>query len=138
MFEVTSLPALNAVLNATSTVLLVAGYRAIKRRDVPTHKAYMLGAIVTSALFLTSYLVYHYNAGSRPYTGTGVLRAVYFFVLLTHVVLAAVNLPMVIATLTRALRGQFERHRAIARWTFPVWLYVSITGVIVYVMLYKM
>ena len=138
MFEVTSLPALNAVLNATSTVLLVAGYRAIKRRDVPTHKAYMLGAIATSALFLTSYLVYHYNAGSRPYAGTGVLRAVYFFVLLTHVVLAAVNLPMVIATLTRALRGQFERHRAIARWTFPVWLYVSITGVIVYVMLYKM
>ena len=110
------LPTLNAVLNATATVLLVTGYRAIRRRDIDLHKRCMLAAVVTSGLFLTSYLVYHYNAGSRPFTGTGALRAVYFLVLITHVVLAAVNLPMVIATLTRALRGHFvapPRHRAL-------------------------
>ena len=131
------LPTLNAILNATATVLLVAGYRAIRRRDVGTHRACMLGAVVASVLFLVSYLVYHYNAGSRPYTGTGPLRTVYFFVLITHVVLAAVNLPLVVTTLVRALRGRFDRHRAIARWTFPLWLYVSVTGVVVYLMLYR-
>jgi putative membrane protein len=136
MLDVTFLPTLNAFLNATATVLLVAGYRAIRRRDVETHRAFMVAALVTSALFLASYLVYHYNVGSRPYAGTGPLRAFYFFVLLTHVVLAVVNLPMVMATIARALRGQFDRHRAIARWTLPLWLYVSVTGVVVYLMLY--
>lgn len=138
MLDVTFLPTLNAMLNATATVLLLAGYRAIRRRDVETHRAFMISALVTSALFLASYLVYHYNAGSRPYTGTGPLRAVYFFVLLTHVVLAVVNLPMVVATLVRALRGQFGRHRVIARWTLPLWLYVSVTGVVIYLMLYRL
>jgi putative membrane protein len=117
---------------------LVTGYRAIRRRDIDLHKRCMLAAVVTSGLFLASYLVYHYNAGSRPFAGTGPVRALYFLVLITHVVLAAVNLPMVIATLTRALRGQFVEHRAVARWTFPVWLYVSVTGVVVYLMLYKL
>jgi uncharacterized membrane protein YozB (DUF420 family) len=130
------LPTLNAILNATATILLLAGYRAIRRRDVATHRACMLAAVAASALFLASYLVYHYHAGSRPYTGTGPVRIAYFVVLLTHVVLAAVNLPMVIVTLARALGGRVDRHRAVARWTLPLWLYVSVTGVLVYLMLY--
>ena len=138
MLEIASLPTLNAVLNGTATVFLLFGYASIRRRNVVAHRACMTGALVASALFLASYLVYHYHAGSRPFTGTGPVRAIYFFVLLTHVVLAAVNLPMVIITVARAMRGQFDRHRAIARWTYPVWLYVSVTGVVVYLMLYKM
>jgi uncharacterized membrane protein YozB (DUF420 family) len=136
MIDVTALPTLNALLNATATILLLAGYHAIRRREVSTHRACMVAAVVVSGLFLASYLVYHYHAGSRPYTGTGPLRALYFLILITHVVLAIVNLPMVIATLVRALRGRFDRHRAIARWTLPLWLYVSVTGVLVYLMLY--
>ena len=138
MLEIASLPLLNAALNGTATVLLLCGYAFIRRRNVAAHRACMAGALLASVLFLTSYLVYHYHAGSRPFTGTGPVRAVYFFVLITHVVLAAVNLPMVIVTVMRAARGQFARHRAIARWTYPVWLYVSVTGVVVYLMLYRM
>jgi uncharacterized membrane protein YozB (DUF420 family) len=138
MLEIASLPSLNALLNGTAALLLLSGYAFIRRRNVAAHRACMTGALVASALFLSSYLVYHYHAGSRPFSGSGPVRAIYFFVLLTHVVLAAVNLPMVIVTVTRAARGQHERHRAIARWTYPVWLYVSVTGVIVYVMLYRM
>ena len=138
MLDVSSFPTLNALLNATATVLLLCGYACIRRRNVPAHRACMIAALVASALFLVSYLVYHSQAGSRPYTGTGPVRAIYFFILITHVVLAAVNLPMVLVTVARAARGQFARHRAIARWTYPVWLYVSVTGVLVYLMLYRM
>jgi uncharacterized membrane protein YozB (DUF420 family) len=132
------LPHLNATLNATSGVLLLAGFYFISRRRVTAHLTCMIAALVVSMLFLVSYVVYHYNYGSIKFTGEGAARAVYFFVLITHVVLAAVIVPLVIITLRRALRGDYARHRRIARWTFPLWLYVSVTGVIVYVMLYQM
>jgi uncharacterized membrane protein YozB (DUF420 family) len=135
--SVTDLPALNAALNATSSVLLVIGYVLVRRRRLRAHRAVMLSAFGASVLFLVSYLVYHANAGSRPFPGHGPFRAVYFFVLITHVVLAALIVPMALVTLSRALRERFDRHVAIARWTLPIWLYVSVTGVIVYVMLYR-
>jgi uncharacterized membrane protein YozB (DUF420 family) len=134
---ITDLPALNASLNALATVCLVAGWFFIRRRRVAAHRASMVAALVASAAFLTSYVLYHYHAGSRPFAGTGVVRLVYFAILITHVVLAVVIVPLVAVTVTRALRGRFARHRAIARWTLPIWLYVSVTGVVVYVMLYK-
>jgi uncharacterized membrane protein YozB (DUF420 family) len=136
--SVYDLPAVNASLNALATVLLVSGWIFIRRRNQTAHRACMVGALAASALFLTSYLVYHYHAGSRPFTGTGPIRTVYFTVLITHVVLAAAIVPLVLMTVTRAVRGAFPRHRAIARWTLPLWLYVSVTGVIVYWMLYRM
>jgi len=135
--QITDLPLVNAVLNTSATLCLLAGWRAIRRRDERRHRAFMIAALACSALFLVSYLVYHAFAGSRPYGGTGVLRAVYFLVLITHVVLAAAIVPLVLVTVTRAWRGQFARHRAIARWTLPLWLYVSVTGVVVYLMLYR-
>ena len=135
---VTDLPAVNATLNATATALLVAGWVFIRRRDITKHRASMVAALLCSALFLLSYVVYHYHAGSRPFQGAGAIRAVYFFILITHVLLAIVIVPLVALTVTRAARGQFARHRAIARWTLPLWLYVSATGVIVYLMLYKL
>ena len=136
--QITDLPLVNAVLNTSATLCLLAGWRAIRRRDERRHRAFMIAALACSALFLVSYLVYHAFAGSRPYGGTGVLRAVYFLVLITHVVLAAAIVPLVLVTVTRAWRGQFARHRAIARWTLPLWLYVSVTGVVVYLMLYRL
>lgn len=138
MLSVADLPLVNATLNAIATGFLLAGWRFIRRGDKASHRACMLAALACSALFLTSYLVYHANVGSRPYTGTGLLRSVYFTVLITHVVLAAAIVPLVVVTVVRALRGRFAAHRAIARWTLPLWLYVSVTGVIVYVMLYRM
>ena len=131
------LPALNATLNAISTVFLSAGWVLIRQRKIEAHRLCMLGAFVTSALFLTSYLVYHANVGSVPYRGQGVVRTIYFAILITHVILAAAILPLALVTLSRALSRRFDRHRAIARWTLPVWLYVSITGVVIYVMLYQ-
>jgi len=136
--SVTDLPLVNATLNAIATAFLVAGWRFVRRGDKASHRVCMLAALACSALFLTSYLVYHANVGSRPYTGTGLLRSIYFFVLVTHVVLAAAIVPLVIVTVARALRGRFAAHRAIARWTLPLWLYVSVTGVVVYVMLYRL
>ena len=136
--SVTDLPALNASLNALATVLLLAGWFFVRRKDVARHRASMAGALAASAAFLTSYVVYHYHAGSRPFTGTGPIRVVYFTILITHVILAAAIVPLVLLTVTRALRGHVERHRAIARWTLPLWLYVSVTGVAVYWMLYQM
>lgn len=136
--SVTDLPTLNASLNALATLLLVAGWVFVRRKDVTRHRACMAGALAASAAFLTSYLIYHYQAGSRPFTGTGTVRVVYFAILITHVVLATAIVPLVLMTVTRALRGQFEQHRSIARWTLPLWLYVSVTGVIVYWMLYRM
>ena len=136
--SLSDLPALNATLNATSAVLLLIGYTFIRRGQIRRHRAVMIAACVVSTLFLTSYVIYHANIGSKPFQGRGPVRVVYFTILLTHVVLAAAVLPLAIITLSRGLRSRFDRHVAIARWTFPIWLYVSITGVIVYVMLYRM
>jgi uncharacterized membrane protein YozB (DUF420 family) len=136
--SLSDLPALNATLNATSAILLGCGYFFIRRGHVRRHRAAMISACVVSTLFLTSYVIYHANVGSRPFGGRGAIRVVYFSILLTHVVLAAAVLPLALITLSRGLRARFDRHVAIARWTLPIWMYVSITGVIVYVMLYRM
>jgi uncharacterized membrane protein YozB (DUF420 family) len=134
--DYTILPSVNASLNALSSVLLATGWVFIRRREIARHRACMLAAFATSALFLTSYLVYHAEVGSVPYQGQGVIRTIYYVILLTHVVLAAAILPLALVTLSRALAARFDRHRAIARWTLPIWLYVSVTGVVIYVMLY--
>jgi uncharacterized membrane protein YozB (DUF420 family) len=134
--SVSDLPALNAGLNATAGVLLFAGWLMIRGGRVTAHRRCMLAAFTASALFLVSYVVYHAQAGSRPFTGQGPVRAVYFAILISHVVLAAAIVPLALVTLTRALRGDFARHRRIARWTFPIWMYVSVTGVVIYWMLY--
>lgn len=134
--DVSALPSVNAALNATATVLLGAGYAMIRTRRVAAHRACMLAAFAVSVIFLVSYVVYHANAGSRPFTGQGPIRAVYFFILVTHVILAAAVPVLALVTLVRGLRARYERHVAIARWTLPIWLYVSVTGVVVYWMLY--
>ena len=135
---VTDLPALNATLNAVSGVLLVTGYLMIRRGERAKHRACMIAALVVSALFLTSYVIYHLQVGSVPFRGTGLIRVVYFSVLIPHVILAVAILPLVIITVSRGLSARYDKHRAIARWTLPLWLYVSVTGVIVYLMLYQM
>lgn len=129
-------PVINASLNGASTVLLLIGRWFIAQRRIAAHRLVMLTAMATSTLFLLSYLYYHYHVGSVHFQGTGWSRPVYFTILISHVTLAVVIVPMVIVTLTRALRERFDKHRAIARWTFPLWLYVSVTGVLVYFMLY--
>ena len=131
------LPHLNACLNATSAVLLLSGYSFIRARNVAAHRACQVAALVVSLLFLTSYVIYHYNHGSTRFQGTGVVRPIYFTILLTHTILAVVIVPLVAMTFYRAMRNDFGRHRRIARITLPLWLYVSITGVIVYLMLYQ-
>ena len=136
--SVTDLPALNAALNAVSFVFLVTGYVFIRKGQWQKHRACMTGALVMSGLFLTSYVIYHLNVGSVPFRKTGWIRTVYFAVLIPHVILAAAIVPLVIMTVSRALSRRFDKHRRIARWTLPLWLYVSITGVIVYLMLYQM
>jgi uncharacterized membrane protein YozB (DUF420 family) len=133
---VSDLPALNALLNGSCAVLLVAGYAFIRSRRITAHRACMILALLTSALFLASYLTYHYHVGSVPYRGTGWTRPIYFTILLTHTVLAAAVVPLALVTAGRALRGRFDRHVRIARVTLPIWLYVSVTGVVIYVMLY--
>jgi uncharacterized membrane protein YozB (DUF420 family) len=138
MISVTDLPALNATLNGIAAIFLTIGYVCIRTRRIAQHRACMIAAFATSTLFLISYLIYHAHIGSRPFTGQGPIRVVYYTILITHVILAAAIVPMVLMTMSRALRNQFARHKAIARWTLPLWLYVSITGVIVYVMLYQM
>ena len=130
------LPALNAALNAASAVLLAAGYVAIRRRRIPIHRGLMIAALICSALFLSSYLIYHARVGSVPYRGEGWTRPLYFAILISHTVLAAAIVPLVALTVGRAARGRFERHAAIARITLPLWLYVSVTGVVIYFMLY--
>lgn len=135
--SVNDLSHVNAALNALATVLLVTGYGMIRRKRVPAHKACMLSATVVSAAFLTCYVIYHYSAGHVKFTEGGIVRSIYLFVLTSHIALAAVTPILVILTLYRALRNQIERHRRIARWTFPIWLYVSVTGVVVYLMLYR-
>ena len=135
---IADLPAVNATLNATAAVFLIAGYLFIRRGHRTAHKRCMLAALAVSTLFLVSYVVYHANAGSRPFTGEGAIRIVYFAVLIPHVVLAITVLPLALTTTARGLWSQFDRHVRIARWTLPVWLYVSVTGVVVYWMLYQM
>jgi uncharacterized membrane protein YozB (DUF420 family) len=132
------LPHLNALLNATSFVLLVCGLFFILRGSVKAHRACMISALVVSGLFLISYVVYHAQYGSMHFKGQGFVRPLYFTILITHVTLAVAIVPLVTVTLRRALRGDFIRHRRIARWTYPLWLYVSVTGVVVYLMLYRL
>jgi uncharacterized membrane protein YozB (DUF420 family) len=132
------LPALNATLNGTAAVLLLWGYTLIRRGRKRTHRNVMLAAFTVSTLFLICYVIYHAQVGSVRFARTGPVRAVYFTILITHTLLAAAVPPLAIVTLSRGLRGRFDRHRAIARWTLPIWLYVSITGVVVYWMLYRM
>ena len=136
--ELTDLPGVNATLNGISALFLMTGYACIRRGRVALHRACMVTAFTTSSLFLVSYLVYHANVGSVAFTGQGGVRVVYFTVLISHVVLAVLIVPMAVMTLSRALRRQFVRHAALARWTLPVWIYVSVTGVVVYWMLYRM
>ncbi len=138
MIPLTQLPTINAILNALSALLLIGGYLSIRRRKVETHKRFMLAALSTSCLFLISYLTYHFQIGSQRFEGQGFVRLVYFCILISHIILAAAIVPMVIMTLRRAWRGSFEGHARIARRTLPLWLYVSITGVVVYWMLYRM
>ncbi len=135
---VTTLPTLNAFLNATSGFLLVVGYLFIRRKQVTAHKICMLSAFVTSCLFLISYLVLRYYAGMTRFTGQGWIRPVYFTILTSHTILAVGIVPLALITLSRALRGRFDRHARIARWTLPLWLYVSVTGVLVYWILYRL
>ena len=130
------LPAVNASLNALAAVFLTAGYLFIRKGRRLAHERCMLTALATSTLFLVSYVVYHANVGSRPFGGQGVIRPIYYTILATHVVLAASVVPLALVTATRGLRQRFDAHVRIARWTLPIWLYVSVTGVIIYVMLY--
>ncbi len=136
--EIGDLPALNATLNGLAGILLVIGYVLIRKGRWRQHRAVMLGAFATSTLFLVSYVVYHANVGSRRFGGEGPVRLVYFTILITHVVLAAAIVPLALVTLSRGLRARYDRHARIARWTLPIWLYVSVTGVVVYLMLYRM
>lgn len=134
--RLSDLPALNAALNTTSAVLLSCGYVFIRKKRVAAHRACMLLAFLASTLFLVSYLTYHTGAGSVPYRGTGWSRPLYFTILISHTILAAAVVPLALVTVTRALRGRFDRHVPIARVTLPIWFYVSVTGVIIYMMLY--
>lgn len=137
--EYTQLPHLNAVLNSLSAVFLMAGYYFIRRGRIDAHRACMVGALSSSILFLVSYLIYHFVFhGLTRFTGQGLIRPVYFIILLTHTVLAVVIVPFVILTVWRAARRDFARHRKVARWTLPLWLYVSVTGVVVYLILYQL
>jgi putative membrane protein len=136
--ELSDLPTVDAALNAASAALLTLGFIFIRRGNVRAHKACMLSAVATSTLFLACYLTYHYFHGTTRFTGQGTVRPLYFAILISHTVLAAAIVPLVVTTLYRALRGRFNLHRRIARWTLPAWLYVSVTGVVVYWMLYHL
>ena len=142
MIDLSVFPVINACLNGTSAVLLGTGYYLVKQRRLQAHKRFMVAAFVTSALFLVSYLTYHWELTQTGRTitrfqGQGIWRPIYFAILGTHTVLAAIIVPLVLVTVTRALRGKFDLHRAVARWTLPLWMYVSITGVVIYLMLYQ-
>jgi uncharacterized membrane protein YozB (DUF420 family) len=137
LIPLSQLPTVNAALNSLSAVFLFAGFLFIKSRNRGAHRACMLAACASSALFLISYLVYHYQIGSVPFKGAGAVRVVYFAILISHTILAAAVVPLALITLIRALRERFDAHRRIARWTLPIWLYVSVTGVVVYAMLYR-
>ena len=130
-------PAINASLNALSTLFLVCGYALIRTRQIAYHRRCMLAALASSALFLVGYIIYHAQVGSVRFTRQGFVRPIYFTVLVTHVALAATVLPLALVTATRGLKGRYPQHVRLARWTFPIWLYVSVTGVLVYVLLYQ-
>ena len=132
------LPAINATLNAISAVFLAIGYRHIRNGRIDSHRRAMIAAFATSTVFLVCYLIYHANVGAVRFSGQGAVRQLYFAVLISHAVLAATVPPLAIITLVRGLRERFDTHRRIARWTLPIWFYVSVTGVIVYLMLYQM
>ncbi len=132
------LPSINALLNATAAVLLIWGYTLIRRKRIQTHRRVMTMAFVVSCLFLAGYLTYHYRVGTVHFQKTGVIRAVYLSILASHTVLAAAVPVLAIVTLRRGLAARYDKHRRIARWTLPIWLYVSVTGVVVYVMLYHL
>ena len=136
--SISMLPGVNAVLNSISAILLICGFVMIRNGKVQQHRAFMIAAFVTSILFLISYLTYHASAGATRYQGTGWIRTVYFTILITHTFLAAAVPVLAIITLSRAWKERFDQHRRIARWTLPIWLYVSITGVVIYWMLYRM
>jgi len=136
VIAITDLATVNAGLNATSAILLGSGFYFIKQKNIRAHKVCMVSAVTVSTLFLTSYLIYHYNVGSVRFTKQGWIRDVYFPLLLTHTVLAAVALPLVLRTVFLATKGRFGQHVRIAKWTFPIWMYVSVTGVVVYLLLY--
>lgn len=138
MTDYSIFPIINATLNGTSAVLIATGRALIRRGHIAAHRAFMIAAVVCSSAFLVSYLWYHAHVGSVRFQGQGLVRPLYFAILTTHTLLAAVVVPLVIITLVRALRARFDRHRAIARWTYPIWLYVSVTGVVIYVMLYHL
>lgn len=138
MVALSTWPLLNACLNGTSALLIGSGFVAIRRRRIAVHKVCMLAACATSVLFLVSYLLYHHQVGSTAFTGQGAIRVVYFTVLISHTILAVVIVPLVIMTVYRAWREQWPRHRRLARWTLPLWLYVSVTGVVIYIMLYQL
>ena len=138
MMTVSDLPALNAVLNGIAGLFLLAGFYFIRSGQIERHRRAMLGAFAMSTLFLISYVVYHANVGSRPFTGQGPIRVVYFTILITHVVLAAAIVPMALVTLRRGWIRDDARHRRIAKITWPIWMYVSVTGVVIYLMLYQM
>jgi uncharacterized membrane protein YozB (DUF420 family) len=135
--SVTDLPAVNATLNALSGILLLIAYTHIRARRIQQHRRFMIAAFATSSLFLVCYLAYHAQVGSVPFTRQGFVRPLYFTILITHVTLAATVVPLALVTLSRGLKAQYPQHRRIARWTFPVWMYVSVTGVLVYVLLYQ-
>ncbi len=132
---VASLPAANATFNSLSALCLIMGYVNIRRRNIAVHKRFMLTATVFSALFLVSYITYHFFHGDTRFPGQGLIRPIYFFILITHIGLSMVALPLILGTLWYSLTGRFQFHRRIARWTFPIWLYVSVTGVIVFFIL---
>ena len=138
MLQVQDLPAVNATLNALAALLLVTGYVLIRQRRLNAHRNVMIAALACSVLFLTSYLIYHAHVGSKPFLGTGPVRTVYFTILITHTILAAAVPILAILTVGRAYRKRWAQHVRIARWTLPIWLYVSVTGVVVYWMLYQM
>ncbi len=136
--EISNLPAVNATLNGLAAIFLTAGYVLVRRGHRELHKRCMLAALTTSALFLVSYVIYHANAGSRPFLGQGVIRVVYFAILITHVILAVAIPPLSLTTARLGLTAQYDRHVRLARWTLPLWLYVSVTGVVIYLMLYRL
>jgi uncharacterized membrane protein YozB (DUF420 family) len=136
MFTLADLPTMNAILNATSAILLVIGHSYMRRGKIKSHRKTMIAAFTTSCLFLSSYLIYHFFHGSQPFKGEGMIRPIYFSVLLSHTVLAAAVVPLAILSLWRGLEKKYEAHRAIARWAYPIWIYVCVTGVMIYLMLY--
>jgi len=136
--KLTDLPALNATLNSITAILLVYGFILIKRKEIQKHKRVMLSALATSILFLTSYLIYHFNVGSVPYPHHDWTRPLYFTILIPHTILATVMTPFIIIAVWRAMHEDYEKHKKIVRWVWPVWMFVSVTGVIVYLMLYQL